>query len=423
MRWICFLLTLSLHAETGYRAWLRYAPLASPPALPRRGQRDGRFAGAPNRTAGVDRGRSRHDRPDSARAESGAPREPAIVLQAAAAGLAPDAWSHPAGARQHPDFRRERPRRPLRRLRIAAEDRARRADYGDDRVAASRRALGERVEQSRRHDRARLRRPVDFLGQRPRPRRPQPRRANTAGCSRRIGINGCSINNVNANPRVLTPEFVPQIARIADALRPWGVRVAIAVDFGSPKSIGGLDTFDPLDPRVDRLVEGARRRALRADARSRRRRAEGGFRRPRRPVDLRPHARRCRQCGGARPRAARRAALLSRLRLRPSHGLEQSEERPRPRRLRQLRPARRQVRRQRDRADQERPHRFPGARAGVAAVRRAGENQPGDRTANHAGVFRPGAAHRLPRRRMWKDALDFDCMRRGTGERSCKFAV
>ena len=65
-----------------------------------------------------------------------------------------------------------------------------------------------------------------------------------------LGINGCSINNVNANPRVLSPEFAPQVARIADAFRPWGVRVAIAVDFGSPQTIGGLDTFDPLDSRV-----------------------------------------------------------------------------------------------------------------------------------------------------------------------------
>jgi len=65
-----------------------------------------------------------------------------------------------------------------------------------------------------------------------------------------LGINGCSINNVNANPKIVTPEFTPQIARIADAMRPWGVRVAIAVDFGSPKSVGGLDTFDPLDATV-----------------------------------------------------------------------------------------------------------------------------------------------------------------------------
>ena len=65
-----------------------------------------------------------------------------------------------------------------------------------------------------------------------------------------LGINGCSINNVNANPRVLTAELLPQAARIADALRPWGVRAALSVDFGSPKTLGGLDTFDPLDPRV-----------------------------------------------------------------------------------------------------------------------------------------------------------------------------
>ncbi|HSU58369.1 MAG TPA: alpha-glucuronidase family glycosyl hydrolase [Bryobacteraceae bacterium] len=64
------------------------------------------------------------------------------------------------------------------------------------------------------------------------------------------GINGCTVNNVNANPRVLTPEFLPQLARIADTFRPWGVKLSISVDLGSPKAIGGLETFDPLDPRV-----------------------------------------------------------------------------------------------------------------------------------------------------------------------------
>jgi alpha-glucuronidase len=65
-----------------------------------------------------------------------------------------------------------------------------------------------------------------------------------------IGINGCAINNVNADPRVLDENFLPQLVRIADVFRPWGVRMAIAVDLGSPKLIGGLDTFDPLDLRV-----------------------------------------------------------------------------------------------------------------------------------------------------------------------------
>ncbi len=65
-----------------------------------------------------------------------------------------------------------------------------------------------------------------------------------------IGIDGCTVNNVNANPRVLAPDFLPQLARIADAFRPWGVALSISVDFASPKTVGGLDTFDPLDPRV-----------------------------------------------------------------------------------------------------------------------------------------------------------------------------
>ncbi len=65
-----------------------------------------------------------------------------------------------------------------------------------------------------------------------------------------VGINGCAVNNVNADTRVVTPEFLPQLAGLAAAFRPWGVRLAVSIDFASPKTVGGLDTFDPLDPRV-----------------------------------------------------------------------------------------------------------------------------------------------------------------------------
>ena len=65
-----------------------------------------------------------------------------------------------------------------------------------------------------------------------------------------LGINGCSINNVNSDLRILTPETISEVARIAEAFRPWGVQVVVSVDFGSPKSMGGLTTFDPLDPTV-----------------------------------------------------------------------------------------------------------------------------------------------------------------------------
>jgi alpha-glucuronidase len=65
-----------------------------------------------------------------------------------------------------------------------------------------------------------------------------------------VGINGCVINNVNADPRILSADFIPQLARIADAFRPWGVKLGISVDFSAPEALGRLDTFDPIDPRV-----------------------------------------------------------------------------------------------------------------------------------------------------------------------------
>jgi alpha-glucuronidase len=65
-----------------------------------------------------------------------------------------------------------------------------------------------------------------------------------------IGMNGCTINNVNADPKILDDRFIPQLARIADVFRPWGVRLSVSVDFGSPKSLGGLTSFDPMDPHV-----------------------------------------------------------------------------------------------------------------------------------------------------------------------------
>ncbi len=65
-----------------------------------------------------------------------------------------------------------------------------------------------------------------------------------------VGINGCTINNVNAAPGILEDSFIAQVSRIADVFRPWGVQLSLSVDLSSPKVIGGLGTFDPLDPRV-----------------------------------------------------------------------------------------------------------------------------------------------------------------------------
>jgi alpha-glucuronidase len=65
-----------------------------------------------------------------------------------------------------------------------------------------------------------------------------------------VGLNGCTVNNVNSDLRTLQPEMLRDLARIADALRPWGVRMSLSVDLSSPQVVGHLPTFDPLDPQV-----------------------------------------------------------------------------------------------------------------------------------------------------------------------------
>ncbi len=65
-----------------------------------------------------------------------------------------------------------------------------------------------------------------------------------------IGLNGCTVNNVNSNLRTLDPAMLQELARIADAFRPWGVRMSLSIDLSSPQVVGGLSTFDPIDPGV-----------------------------------------------------------------------------------------------------------------------------------------------------------------------------
>lgn len=70
-----------------------------------------------------------------------------------------------------------------------------------------------------------------------------------------IGINGVVINNVNVHEyetRLITDEFLPDVAKIADVFRDYGVKVYLSINFASPIEIGGLDTADPLDSRVSR---------------------------------------------------------------------------------------------------------------------------------------------------------------------------
>ena len=65
-----------------------------------------------------------------------------------------------------------------------------------------------------------------------------------------VGINGSVLNNVNASPLMLTPEYLKRVKVIADRLRPYGIRTYLSVKFSSPALIGGLTTSDPLNPDV-----------------------------------------------------------------------------------------------------------------------------------------------------------------------------
>ena len=77
-----------------------------------------------------------------------------------------------------------------------------------------------------------------------------PRYADYARANASIGINGASPNNVNADVRVLSPEYLAKVAALAGVWRPYGVRMYLSANVAAPLRLGGLKTADPLDPAV-----------------------------------------------------------------------------------------------------------------------------------------------------------------------------
>jgi alpha-glucuronidase len=77
-----------------------------------------------------------------------------------------------------------------------------------------------------------------------------PRYRDYARANASIGINAAALTNVNANARVLTPEYLPKVAAIATVFRPYGIRAFLTARFSAPIELGGLRTADPLDPAV-----------------------------------------------------------------------------------------------------------------------------------------------------------------------------
>jgi alpha-glucuronidase len=82
------------------------------------------------------------------------------------------------------------------------------------------------------------------------PGRVDPRVLDYGRANASLGINGTVLNSVNAKPESLSPAYLAKAAAIADALRPYGLRVYLSANFAAPKLLGGLPTADPLDPAV-----------------------------------------------------------------------------------------------------------------------------------------------------------------------------
>jgi alpha-glucuronidase len=77
-----------------------------------------------------------------------------------------------------------------------------------------------------------------------------PRYEDYARSNASLGINGVVINNVNADPRILSDQFLQKIAALAEVFRPYGIKVYLSINYNSPRMFGDLDTADPLDPGV-----------------------------------------------------------------------------------------------------------------------------------------------------------------------------
>ena len=82
------------------------------------------------------------------------------------------------------------------------------------------------------------------------PGKVDPRLVDYARANASVGVNGSVLNNVNANSKSLSAEYLRKTKAIADAFRPYGVRVYLSARFSAPIDLDGLKTADPLDPEV-----------------------------------------------------------------------------------------------------------------------------------------------------------------------------
>ncbi|HEY8338722.1 MAG TPA: alpha-glucuronidase family glycosyl hydrolase [Egibacteraceae bacterium] len=79
-----------------------------------------------------------------------------------------------------------------------------------------------------------------------------------------LGINGFEINLVNADNVYLTPAYIEQEAALADALRPYGIRISLAINYTAPtdpRFAPDTLTNEQLDPYSEEFRGWWRRKA------------------------------------------------------------------------------------------------------------------------------------------------------------------
>ncbi len=131
-----------------------------------------------------------------------------------------------------------------------------------------------------------------------------PRYADYARADASIGINGAVINNVNADARILSPEYLHKVAALAGRVAALRRADLCVRQLRLADAAGRVEDGRSPGQRRGGLVEGQGRRNLRSHSRLRRFSGQGGLRGPIWPQGLRSHSRRGRQRAGRRARAA-----------------------------------------------------------------------------------------------------------------------
>ncbi len=73
-----------------------------------------------------------------------------------------------------------------------------------------------------------------------------------------VGLNACVINNVNVKDSasyLTTEKYRKELIAMSKVFKNYGIKLFISINFASPMEIGGLETCDPLDPRVAKWWE------------------------------------------------------------------------------------------------------------------------------------------------------------------------